>query len=318
MKKILLNSVVALIVGGVIITGVVLRSLETQNDVKQARPIRVQSVPVGSAVVSIEPQMPDDSLYAPEYYDAGNGRFRPNLVDPSDVDVTKITNTAILNNVFGNTNWTVARPIYIEKLPPDFGQYGDYLLYVQAVLPLILRENKKIMADKEVLFKLAEKFADKTPWTAEEQVTFDNLAQKYDIYSQKVTDAQLAELLERVQPIPPSLAIAMSAVQTNWGRQNMDAPFGQKTWLDGRYVFKPFATLPEAVHAYMMELNTLPQYKTMRMRRQIYQNVRGSKGLALADEMQPFMADDAQYVGKIKAMYETNDLGELDGAILDE
>lgn len=307
-KKILLNGVAVLIVGGIIWVGLEKRDKMSTTVVPVA--------PVSSTSTFMAE--PEDTLYAPEYYDAGNGRMRPNIVDPQDVDVKKITKTAILKNVFGDTVWTVARPIYIEKIPADFAQYGDYLLYVQSVLPLILRENKQIMADRDFLLKLVIKASDNLTWTPEEQVRFDELTKKYDIYQQKVTDAQFAELLERVQPIPPSLAMAMTAAQTDWGQKNTDTPFGQKAWIDGEYVFKPFTNLPDAVHSYMMELNTLPQYKTMRMRRGVYQNLRGAAGLSLADEMSTFMPDDPGYAAKIKALYKSNDLAELDGALLDE
>lgn len=310
-KKILLSSAVILVVGGVIITGLKMRSEEPI----MPAPAEEQA-PLEAPI--IEPA-PTDSLYAPEYsYNETTQRYRVSPVDAAEVDVKKITNTAILQNVFGDFFWTVARPIYIEKLPADFGKYGDYLLYTQSILPLILRENKQIIADRDFLLKLVVKWSDNLPWTPEEQVGFDALTKKYDTYQQKVTDAQIAELLERVNTIPPSLAIAMSAVQTNWGQQNTTTLFGQKAWIDGKYVFKPFDTLPEAVHGYMMELNTLPQYKTMRMRRGVYRNLRGSLGLALADEMSTFMPDDSSYVDKIKAMYKSNDLAQLDGAILDE
>lgn len=256
-----------------------------------------------------------DTLYAPTYeYNEETQRSREVLINPSDVNVNRITKTGILSNVMGNEDWVMARPIFINHLPSDFPTQGDYLLYVRAMLPLILRENQAIEKDRAFLIELAKKQADGIEWTPSEKVQFEDLTKKYDTFQKKLPGSQLDELLERVDIIPPSLAMAQSAVQTNWGKTFSAAPFGQMAWVNGKYVFKPFDTLPEAVHSYMIELNTLPQYKSMRMRRQIYKKMRGSLGAALTEEMQTYMPSDPQYVGKLNAVYKSNDLWQLDQA----
>lgn len=232
------------------------------------------------------------------------------------VDPKTITSTAQLQEIFGRFFLYGIPGVYINAFPQDFVQQGDPSLFVKSLLPIILKENKNILTDREFLVRLYRKNQKNEKWSPEEQVHFEELTRKYDLVNKKEPDAQMAELLDRVDAVPVSLALAQAGVQTNWGKVSLDAPFGQYDWINGKYQIKKFKTLPEAVHSYMQELNTMPQYYTMRVQRRTYRDLSGSMGNRLIPYMDKYMPQDASYVDALKNAYTVMDLAPLEEAIL--
>ena len=139
-----------------------------------------------------------------------------------------------------------------------------------------------------------------------------------DLAEEKIPETQLAELLKRVDIIPPSLVVAMAGVQTNWGKKSLQAPFGQKEWINGQYTEKQFDTLGQAVHSFMLEMNTLPIYFDMWKHRQTYKNLRGSLGEKLIGTADNFMRENPAYEQQIKQAFKKLNLTIFDGAVLYE
>lgn len=246
-------------------------------------------------------------------YDDAQWMEAPIFID--DIDPKTITTTAKLHEVFDRFMLYSIPTVEIEKLPADFVQNGDPNLFIKAVLPLTMRENQKIKNDRDFLLGLAVKMKNNVALTPEETVRFEKLTRTYDTFRKKLPAGQLAELLDKVDVVPNSLVIAQMGIQTNWGKTNAKAPFGQKEWKNGKYVFKEFDSLPKAVQSFMLEINSLPQYQNFRTQRKVYKNLRGSLSHRLIDYMTPFEPENATYIPLLKEVYKTYNLGPLDNAL---
>lgn len=235
-----------------------------------------------------------------------------------NIDVKTLTTTKKLADVFDRSSLNDIPQIYVERFPNDFVQEGNTELFVKVMMPLILHENNVIKKDRKFLETLNQKYYSKTPWNDEENIRFNTLKQTYGITEQKIPETQLSELLKRVDIVPPSLVIAISGIQTNWGKQSLTAPFGQKEWIDGKYTEKQFDKLEDAVHSFMMEMNSLPIYFSMWKHRQTYKNLRGSLGEKLIGTVDNFMRDNPAYEQQIKSAFKKYNLTIFDGAVLYE
>ncbi len=231
-----------------------------------------------------------------------------------EIDVQKITTTEQLQQHFPKFYLYAVSPIFIDRFPADFPEKGNVNLFVKAMMPLILREQKNIWADREFLLSLNNK--NHQSWTDVEQARFDALIQKYELTKEKLSVSQMDELLKRVDIIPMSLALAISGVHTNWGQKNLTAPFGQKEWVDGKYIDKQFDVLGDAVQSFMHELNTLAIYNPMRTARQMNRHLHGSLGEKLLSHMDNYMRENPTYEQQIKQAFKTMKLGVLDEAQL--
>ena len=234
--------------------------------------------------------------------------------NPAEIDVKKITTTHQIQLIFPKFYLYAVSPVFIEKFPADFPEKGDANLFVKTMMPLILREQKNILADRDFLVTLKPK--NQQSWTEIERAQFDALIQKYELTKEKLSVSQMDELLKRVDIIPMSLALAVSGVHTNWGQKNLTAPFGQKEWVDGQYVDKQFDSLGDAVQSYMKELNTLAIYDPMRTARQLNRHLKGSQGEKLLSYMDNYMRENPSYKHQIKEAFKTMKLGVLDEALL--
>ena len=268
---------------------------------------------VKQKAVKVEPKKKQQKIITPEEF-WQTSRLLPN----SDIDVKTLTTTEKLAEAFEGLFLYYMPKIYVERFPDDFATEGNAELFIKVMMPLILHENNMITKDRKFLESLNQKYYAKTPWTEEEMARFNTLKQTYGVTEEKIPETQLAELLKRVDIIPPSLVVAMAGVQTNWGKKSLQAPFGQKEWINGKYTEKQFDTLGEAVHSFMLEMNTLPIYFDMWKHRQTYKNLRGSLGEKLIGTADNFMRENPAYEQQIKQAFKKLNLTIFDGAVLYE
>lgn len=198
--------------------------------------------------------------------------------------------------------------VFIKKLPADFSKKGTKELYSKVITALILRENEKILKERVLFLLLKNKFDKGLSWTENEQAYFDYLVNKYDALVLKTIPTKLADLFMKIDEVPPSLAIAQTALDTDFGKKNMKIPFGQTGWLNTKtYAPIPYNTLPEAVKAYVEEMNSMPNYDDWRYARaeQNYQqNQRGS--YYMVSGLRTYRPEDVDYIEKIKNLMNSN------------
>ena len=138
----------------------------------------------------------------------------------STPDNTISLNAETTINLFEDLNYNLksvragesVKPIYLTKLPKDLKTLGDTKkkreLFIKIVLPLILHENEKIMEDRKKLFKILTKNFN----TPGEKVWLKRRFKEY-----KIKDKDFAELKERMDLIPVSIALAQAANESGWG-----------------------------------------------------------------------------------------------------
>ncbi|MFZ5608430.1 MAG: glucosaminidase domain-containing protein [Pseudomonadota bacterium] len=199
--------------------------------------------------------------------------------------------------------------------------------FLATTAPLILKVNALITADRARLERLA---------TAMRQGRAPNRAQKawlarlWQAYG--VDEGDFTTLLERLDVVPPSLALAQAAVESAWGRSRFaaqgNALFGQWTWrgrglvptaraAGARHRVRAFPDLLRSVYAYIHNLNTHAAYAAFRAERQ-RQRLAGAgwDSPALADTLLNYSALGEAYPRKLRAVMRVNRLADFDSAAL--
>ena len=106
----------------------------------------------------------------------------------------------------------LVKPVALTLLPNEIKMIEDTKkrkeLFIQIVLPLILKENNNIRLDRKTLFSIINK-------SNNSELEKKWLEKKYKQYGIKTKD--LSELKIRMDEVPVSLAIAQAAKETGWG-----------------------------------------------------------------------------------------------------
>ena len=167
-------------------------------------------------------------------------------------------------------------PTLVNTIPKDLDSLSVKARkerFVEVLLPLILKANQ-VLENRRT--DLQQAIAEGN------RAEIDALAKLYGVSELSDDDALNAALLERVAPVPASLALAQAAVESGWGQSRFviegNALYGQWAWsadqgikpLDAsnaRAVIRSFATLYDSVFAYMHNLNTHYAYADFREER---------------------------------------------------
>ena len=209
--------------------------------------------------------------------------------------------------------------LFIDTLPADWTiqTTADKTLFMKIITALILRTNEQILNERTALRLLQEKYMKEIPWNQNETAFFDYLVKKYDAVLKKNTAGKLAELIDKVNIIPPSLAVAQAIMFTNWGTKNQSAPYGEYGWIN-ETAYEPlqFDSLIQATDSFALQLNSrsqLLQFREIRRRLIPYERTR-ELGVDLLDNMAQFMSFDEHYVKKLANAYNQGLIKELDHA----
>lgn len=212
-------------------------------------------------------------------------------------------------------------PVYLKHLPDlqslDTAQRKRR--FVAIVLPLILRANIELDERRRLIIK------------AVNDGNVPLLHQWAELYRLETKSDDIEELsrqlLLRVDRIPPSLALAQSAIESGWGTSRFalqgNALFGQWAWsndqgikpTDARYenvVVRSFSNLFDSVRAYMHNLNTHHSYENFRRLRQI----EDIETRALIGTLNIYSEEREVYVDKLSNMIDSNNFIIYDNAEL--
>lgn len=222
--------------------------------------------------------------------------------------------------------------VFLASLPDDMASVRQVDLkksvFFKTTLPLILKENERITADRNRLLQLAKTLRSGSKLSSFNQVWLERLYRRY-----KTKEGDLATLLSRVDVISVSLAMAQAAEESGWGTsrfaQSGNALFGQWTTADDEglipedreagktHKVKAFESLTDSVAGYMRNLNTHGAYKSFRAKRaDMRRNGRPLDGHALAGTLTKYSERGEDYVDSIRLMIDANDLRKLDDAEL--
>ena len=209
-------------------------------------------------------------------------------------------------------------------------------LFFRLIAPVVLRINEIILEDRGRAKELTERLAEGQSVRPEDQAWLTELAAKYKVLespSKRLDGDAFAELLMRVDMVPPSLSLAQAASESGWGTSRFAAQgnslFGQWTWGKGLkpaeqrtselgdYRIAAFDSTAQAAYSYALNLNTARAYRDLRLKRADLrrQSLRIS-GTVLAETLHKYSERGQAYVDDLKALIRQNRLGDADDAYL--
>jgi Bax protein len=204
--------------------------------------------------------------------------------------------------------------------------------FVELVLPLILAVNEEIAADRAQLVALGVHVVDGEAVTPEQADWLSAVARHYEVPLTGDAAADIADLLNRVDAVPPSLALAQAALESGWGTSRFalegNALFGERTWGKGGLMeigageetahrARSFDRLLDGVTAYMQNLNSHPAYAEFRRARaELRDEGQLPTGVALVAHLTSYSERGNAYVRAVRNLIRANDFGAHDGAIL--
>ncbi|WP_245732100.1 glucosaminidase domain-containing protein [Thalassotalea agarivorans] len=199
-------------------------------------------------------------------------------------------------------------------------------VFFRLMAPLILLSNEAILEERKV--------AETADVTSQ---TFQSLAQKYRLQPSGhfYSEQDRAALLQRIDIIPPSLALAQSAEESGWATSRFtiegNAFFGQWDFSGkgmvpknqrkelGNYGLKRFDSPYASVQGYMLNINTGNAYHKLRdLRAQLRAENKTITGMELATTLDKYSERGQDYIDGIQAMIRYNKLQGVDQAYLAE
>ena len=251
-----------------------------------------------------------------------------------ETDTVRLS-AATIKQLFQDTGYNLkdvrekklVKPVALTLLPNEIRMIEDTKkrkeLFIQIVLPLILKENNNIRLDRKTLFSIINK-------SNNSDLEKKWLEKKYKQYGVKSKD--LSELKIRMDEVPVSLAIAQAAKETGWGTsrfaQEGNALFGQWTWsgeglkpkeADGNKGHKvmKFNVLQASVRAYQRNLNTHRSYENFRLARaHLRDKNKQLDSLILSKFLDNYAETGSQYVEVLQKIIKQNNLKDFDDAKL--
>ena len=168
---------------------------------------------------------------------------------------------------------------------------------------------------------------------SDEKDYLGKLAEKYRLQDTANQIELIAELLERVDRIPPSLALGQAAYESGYGTSRFaregNALFGQWTYSGGgmkpkehraskgNYGVASYRWPFDSVKSYMVNLNTHNAYQPLRDKRSaLSRQGKEPTGLELAETLENYSEKGLEYVKTLKEIIRVNNLSITDNAYL--
>ncbi|SIS59519.1 glucosaminidase domain-containing protein [Insolitispirillum peregrinum] len=222
--------------------------------------------------------------------------------------------------------------VFLASIPDDLSVLRDSAfrksLFLRTLLPLILRVNEEITADRERVEVILQQKKTTGHFRAYEQHWLDGKVREYGL-----APGEYKALLTRLDVVPPSLALAQAAEESGWGTSRFartgNALFGQWTWNRSKgmtpqdaapgtsHAVKSFPSLLLAVKAYAHNLNTHRAYAPFRQERAaVRERGEAVRGYTLANTLHRYSERGTAYVDTLHDLMRGNNLPALDDARL--
>ncbi|MEH6402372.1 MAG: glucosaminidase domain-containing protein [Sneathiella sp.] len=221
---------------------------------------------------------------------------------------------------------------FVEEMPVDILDITQVQtrkkVFLSVTLPLILKANEEIIDRRSRLLNImavqelkATLSPSDTNW----------VSQLTDLYGSKPGD--LNDLLNRVDIIPVSLALAQSIEESGWGTSRFarqgNALFGQRVWSAGngivpeereggmQHEVKAFDALYQSISSYIHNLNSHKAYEGLRFERARLKRENGyASGYALSGTLHSYSERGADYIDALRALMRVNKLRQFESAKL--
>ena len=256
------------------------------------------------------------------------------IFDEQPTDTVRLSALTI-EELFRSTNYTLedvrknklVKPITLTLLPKEIIKIENTKkrkdLFIQIILPLVIKENNKIKLDRKKLFRILNK-------SKNSKIEKKWLASKFKQYG--VVNNDLSTLKIRMDEVPISMTIAQAAKETGWGTsrfaQEGNALFGQWTWSgdgikplgidsDATHKVMRFRVLQASVKAYQRNLNTHSSYKDFRSERSgLRDDGKKLDSLILSEHLDKYAETGKEYVKILQKIIKQNNLMDFDDAKL--
>ena len=254
--------------------------------------------------------------------------------DEQPIDSVRLSASTI-EELFKSTNYNIddvrknklVKPISLTLLPEEIKRIENTKkrknLFIQIILPLVIKENNSIKLDRNKLFIILNKNKN----TKAESNWLDSKFKQYGVINN-----DLATLKIRMDEVPVSMAIAQAAKETGWGTsrfaQEGNALFGQWTWSgegikpagaddDSTHKVMKFKVLQASVRAYQRNLNTHSSYKNFRIARaELRDDGKKLDSMILSGYLDKYAETGKEYVRVLRKIIKQNNLTDLDDAKL--
>jgi len=217
----------------------------------------------------------------------------------------------------------LVKPIYFTQFPRDLDALESVELkketFIKIVLPLIVAENEKILADRKKLLILSNK-----KFTTD----LEKLWLRQKLLEYKIKKGDLNELLVRIDIIPTSIALAQAAKESGWGTSRFalegNAIFGQWTWSgqgiaplnrenNKDHKILKFPILRASVKAYQNNLNTHKSYLKFREKRlNLREKNKQISGLKLTETLNNYAQTGTEYTKILNQIIKQNRLSDFE------
>jgi len=217
---------------------------------------------------------------------------------------------------------------------PDFAAIQDVAekkaSFFEFLSPYIDSVNQQILAQRQRLITFREKINNGSTLNRNEMNYLSGLRVEYELENEVLNTANLVNrLLRRVDIIPSSLALAQAANESAWGTSRFAVEgnnfYGQWCYTEGcgivparriagaNHEVKSFDSVFESVKAYIMNLNTFPNYQKLRdIRQQVRQGGRSIDGISLSEGLDTYSSRGDDYIFELQSMIYSNNLLEFD------
>ena len=256
------------------------------------------------------------------------------MFDEEPSDSVRLSATTI-EELFKSTNYSLedvrktklVKPISLTLLPNEIKKIENIKkrknLFIQIILPLVIKENNNIKLDRKKLFSILNKSKN----TKVEKTWLNSKFKQYG-----VANKDLSTLKIRMDEVPVSMTIAQAAKETGWGTsrfaQEGNALFGQWTWsgegikpsaadTDSTHKVMKFKILQASVRAYQRNLNTHSSYKNFRSARaELRDEGKKLDSLILTKYLDKYAEIGEEYVRVLQQIIKQNNLTDFDDAKL--
>ena len=222
--------------------------------------------------------------------------------------------------------------VLLSELPGDYHTVQPVdsrkRLFFKTILPLVLRVNEEILAERRRLISLISIMDAGRELKPSDRNWLERLADRY-----RTNPGEFTTLLRRVDTVSPALTIAQSVEESGWGcsrfARDGNALFGQRVWSRGAgivpeqrddnevFEVRSFGNLIDSVRSYALNLNRHSAYSNYRVERE---RLRATEialdPYALADTLAGYSERREQYVETLKKILRTNRLEQFETARL--
>lgn len=214
---------------------------------------------------------------------------------------------------------------------PDFHDYAPGSerkdAFFNYLMPIIKHANSIIRLERFQLLQIAADIKARKLLTDKKKRTLKQLIKKYNVEETELAD-QINRLLNRVDIVPVSLALAQAANESAYGTSRFAKEannlFGQWCFVEGCGIVplmrgdeqvhevKSFASTVESVKSYLRNLNSNDAYKPLRDLRRMARSKGSLNGLTVVEGLELYSARGQDYVEELAAMIRYNNLQRFD------